>query len=256
MANQRTKAAGPGRIRVGTSGWCYPEWRGNFYPKALPAAQWFAHYATQFNTVELNSTFYRVPGVQIFQAWAARAPAGFVYALKASREVTHRDAGDQEQVLQAMTDGASALGDHLGPVLYQFPPWLRCDLPRLDAFLERLPQGFHHVLEFRHPSWYTPEVERRLEHAAVGFCIHDMRGSASPGWVTGPVAYVRLHGPGQAKYTGRYGPARLRRLAARLLSFARLVPEVAVYFNNTAAGDAPADAQALRELLTEAALTK
>ena len=113
-----------GRIRVGTSGWSYPDWRDKFYLSTLPKAQWFRHYSTVFDTVELNSTYYGTPKSAVFQAWACAAPDQFVYALKADRDLTHRVGKNRNLVLKALCDGARILGVHKGPILYQFPPWL------------------------------------------------------------------------------------------------------------------------------------
>lgn len=235
------------RIHIGTSGWYYPEWRGCFYPEKLPKTRWFAHYVTAFSVVEVNNTFYRLPTADSFRQWADRAPAGFIYALKAPRDLTHRYDTDRKALLQTFADGALSLGDHLGPVLYQFPPWLARNLAYLTEFLQNLPVGFDHVMEFRHPSWYEPEVQRLLKSADVGFCVHDMHGSASPEWRTSPVAYLRLHGPTRRKYVGRYGPARLREIGDRLLSLAKGARSVYCFFNNTADGAAVADALELQE---------
>jgi uncharacterized protein YecE (DUF72 family) len=237
------------QVYVGTSGWYYPDWRGNFYPEGLAKARWFAHYATRFSAVELNSTFYHLPKIDLFRAWAERAPAAFLYAVKAPRDLTHRHDTDRDAILQTLAEGARELGSHLGPILYQFPPWTVRDVACLRRLVTRLPAGFDHVIEFRHPSWYTEEVQEILTGGGVAFCIQDMHGSASPWWVTSPVAYVRMHGPTKRKYTGRYGAKRLHRLADELLHLSTSARKVFVFFNNTTAGAGAADAQELQELL-------
>src|SRR5205814_7471349 len=133
----------------------------------------------------------------------------------------------------------------------QFPPSLKSNPDYLRRFTRRLPEGLRHVVEFRHPSWYEESTARLLTDAGAGFCIHDSRGSASPEWVTGPVAYVRFHGTGAVKYTGRYGESRLRQTADLVRRLAREAGEVYVYFNNThtATADAAADALELKRLL-------
>lgn len=235
-------------IRIGTSGWSYAWWRGRFYPAGLAKARWFEHYAARFDTVELNSTFYGIAAETTFRTWARLAPPGFVYALKAHQDITHRT-GDGAAALELFTARATLLAQHLGTLLYQFPPSLHRDLAGLRNFVASLPRNLRHVVEFRDPSWFDDTIRRLLAAAAVGFCVHDMRSSATPDWVTGPIAYVRLHGPGAAKYTGSYGEDGLRKLAARVRAMARRAEQVFVFFNNTAEADAPRDAMALREML-------
>jgi len=240
-------------VRIGTSGWSYAEWRGTFFPARLRRGDWFAHYAACFDTVELNSTFYGIPGEQTFRTWASLAPAGFVYAVKAHQDITHQTGkgDDAAETLDLLAARVCLLGEHLGPILYQFPPWLTRDLDYLRHFTGRLPEGFRHVVEFRNRSWYEDSTARLLTDAGVGFCIHDLEGSASPEWVTGRVAYLRLHGPGPVKYKGRYGIARLREMADLVHRLAGAAGEVYVYFNNTHTPDADAamDALELKQLL-------
>src|SRR5262249_27515007 len=134
-------------------------------------------------------------------------------------------------------------------ILYQLPPHWGRDLARLRAFVAALPADLRHVLEFRDPSWYTDEVRRLLTDAGVGFCIHDMPGAASPHWVTGPLVYLRFHGPAERKSAGRYGPWRLVPWAERIEDYRRQGLDVFAYFNNDVGGHAPADAAALKALL-------
>src|SRR5206468_1995324 len=149
-----TKARG--RLRVGTSGWVYRHWRGDFYPADLPQKRWFAWYAERFDTAEINATFYRLPSQAAVAAWREAAPPGFVYAWKASRFITQaKKLRDPDAPLERVYAPMLALGDKLGPALFQLPPQLRLDLPRLEAFLAALPDGRRHVIEFRDKSWYV-----------------------------------------------------------------------------------------------------
>jgi uncharacterized protein YecE (DUF72 family) len=241
-----------GRVRVGTCGWSFPDWRGTFYPEGLPAKRWFAFYSDRLDAVEVNNTFYGLPPAATFESWARQAPAGFVYAVKANRALTHGPDPDPPGTLRRLLEGARLLGEHLGPVLYQFPPSLRRDVPFLRSFLALLPGGFRHAVELRHPSWYVEEVRELLAEHGAGFCVHDLRDRASPAWVTAPFAYVRLHGPGPVKYAGRYDPAHLRTWAERVRGFARSGHDVYLFFNNTKNGDGAADAQEMRRRLAEA----
>jgi uncharacterized protein YecE (DUF72 family) len=240
----------PGRIRVGTSGWQYRHWRGPFYPPELPVKHWFAHYAATFDTLEVNNTFYNLPAAETYEAWSKQAPPGFLYALKASRYLTHRKKlKDAAEPLANVLGRARHLGPHLGPILYQLPPHWHCNLERLREFLALLPTDLTHVFEFRDPSWCNDGVRELLEEHGASYCIHDMRGFDCAEWVTGPVAYVRFHGPTEVKYAGRYDRAHLRQWADKMQRFAESGRAVYAYFNNDDAAYAVANALELREML-------
>jgi uncharacterized protein YecE (DUF72 family) len=239
---------------VGTSGWVYKHWRGVFYAPQLPVSRWFAFYSREFDTVEINNTFYRRVADTVFLDWKAQAPPGFLYAVKAHRLLTHRKKLiDAPDFLPRILGPASLLGPHLGPILYQLPPRWHCNAERLREFLRVLPRDLRHVIEFRDPTWYTDEVRDLLDEYGVGFCVHDLRGQPSPVWATGPLVYVRFHGPTTTAYRGRYGPARLRPWAQRVAELAAGKREAFVYFNNDVEGAALADARDLRDLLAAGA---
>ena len=232
-------------VRIGCSGWQYKHWRGNFYPADLPQRAWFDRYASEFDTVEINNTFYRLPERATFASWARQAPPGFVYAVKASRFLTHmKKLKDPEEPLDRFFSRASALGLALGPVLYQLPPRWGVDVERLAAFLDRLPPRRKHAIEFRDPSWYRDDVFGLLERHRVSLCLHDMAGSTTGKLVVGPFVYIRFHGP--QKYGGRYRDEVLDAWAAWLRSRAREGLSVYAYFNNDTGGHAPRDAARLR----------
>src|ERR687891_1090089 len=180
-----------GCVRVGCSGWQYKHWRGNLYPIDLPQKRWFEHYASLFDTVEINNSFYRLPEARTFASWASRAPMRFLFAVKASRFLTHmKKLKDPEEPIERLFSRMRALGRHLGPVLYQLPPGWKLDRERLEHFLQALPKGIRHVLEFREPSWYADDVSALLERYRVARCLHDMKGSATGMERVGPFAYV------------------------------------------------------------------
>lgn len=242
--------AATGAARVGCSGWEYKHWRGDFYPPALPRTRWFEYYSSIFDTVEINNTFYRLPEERTFAAWAARAPNGFVYAVKASRFLTHmKKLNDPEEPLERLFSRMSPLGDRLGPVLYQLPPGLKLDRLRLDRFLQTLPQGPRHVIEFRDPSWYDASIRTLLERHGVAMCLHDMRGSATVRERVGPFVYVRFHGP-TGSYAGGYSDDRLRGWAEWLQAQRAGGVDVYAYFNNDVGGHAPRNALTLRGMLS------
>ncbi len=168
------RAAGQGQVRIGCSGWQYKDWRGRLYPATLPASRWLPHYASVFDTVEVNNTFYRLPRAETFAAWRAATPPQFLIAVKASRFLTHlKRLRDPEAPLALLLGRALALGRKLGPVLYQLPPTQQHDAARLSAFLSALPSRspeaprvrIRHAIEFRHPSWYRADVFHALDRA-------------------------------------------------------------------------------------------
>ena len=233
------------RLRVGCSGWQYRHWRNDFYPAGLPATRWLEHYASVFDTVELNNSFYRLPDAETFDAWRERVPPGFLFAVKASRYLTHRKKLiDPEEPVALLLSRASHLGATLGPILYQFPPRWRLNLDRLTVFLRTLPPGLTHVVEFRDPSWYVPEVFDALATHHVSLCLHDMEGSATGLQRVGPVVYIRFHGP--ARYNGAYSDARLATVAAWCREQLAGGCPVFAYFNNDIGGHAPRDAVRFR----------
>jgi uncharacterized protein YecE (DUF72 family) len=235
-------------VRVGCSGWQYRHWRGRFYPADLPAARWFEYYAGRFDTVEINNTVYRLPEESAFDAWRRSAPPRFVYAVKASRFLTHmKKLKDPAEPLGRLFTRARRLRQTFGPVLYQLPPHWALNLERLDRFLAALPRRHRHAIEFRDPSWYCDEVFARLERRGVALCEHDMAGSATARLGVGPFVYVRFHG--LLKYRGRYRDRDLERWAEWLSARCREGKGVYAYFNNDADAQAPRDAARLRALL-------
>lgn len=235
-------------IRIGCSGWQYQHWRGDFYPAELPQREWLAHYTRQFDTVEINNTFYRLPEGSTFAAWGRRVPRGFRFAVKASRYLTHmKKLKEPDEAIGRFYSRAKRLGRTFGPVLYQLPPRWPVNLARLDTFLAALPRRRRHAVEFREPSWYNDEVYAALERHRVALCLHDMAGSASGQIAVGPFVYVRFHGA--QKYSGRYSDAMLRCWAEWLSDQHRSGRPLFAYFNNDVGGHAPRDAARLREMI-------
>jgi uncharacterized protein YecE (DUF72 family) len=250
----------PPALRIGCSGWNYRHWRGAFYPADVPARQWFGFYARVFDTVEINNTFYRLPESSTFDAWRDHAPDDFLYAVKASRFLTHlKRLREPEEPVLRLFERACRLQHHLGPVLYQLPASFHCDLVRLDDFLAVLPRTLgelggtparhriRHVVEFRHPSWYVDETQSVLRAHGAVMCLHDRRGSAVFEPLDTPFSYVRFHGPG-GRYSGRYDTGRMQYWAEVLAAQWRAGRDVFAYFNNDAGGMAVVNAQELRAL--------
>jgi uncharacterized protein YecE (DUF72 family) len=238
-----------GRVRVGCSGWQYKHWRGDFYPVDVAATRWFEYYAARFDTVEINNSFYRLPEAETFARWRERAPGRFLFAVKASRFLTHmKKLKDPEEPLERLFTRMRSLGRRLGPVLYQLPPGFKLDLGRLEHFLHALPGDARHVIEFRDPSWYADTVSVLLERHRVARCLHDMQGSATGRERVGPFLYVRYHGA-SGTYSGGYPADRLARWAEWLQAEREAGVDVFAYFNNDVGGHAPRDAVTLRQLL-------
>jgi uncharacterized protein YecE (DUF72 family) len=240
-------------IRIGCSGWNYRHWRELFYPKGLPQRRWFEYYAEHFATVEINNSFYRLPKAETFEKWRAQAPPGFCYAVKANRFLTQaKKLKDCEEPLERMMTPFRALGDRLGPILYQLPPRFRINLDRLERFLELVPKEVSNVFEFRDSSWYVPETFAMLDRHGAGFCVHDMAGSATERVATGKLAYVRFHGA-TGKYHGRYPDERLLSWTDWIVGQARSGRPVWCYFNNDIDAHAIHDAQTLKAMVAQAA---
>ena len=238
-----------GRVRVGCSGWVYRDWRGTVYPEDLPQRRWFESYAARFDTVELNSTFYRLPTTAAVDRWAEQAPPGFVFAAKLGAFCTHRmKLRDASSWLPNHLDRVRRLGPALGPTLVQLPPRWRRDVGRLDEFLSLAPRTVRWAVELRDPSWLHDDVYAVLERHRAALCVHDLLDGHP--WVqTTDWMYLRFHGPDarNQKYVGRYGGRRLWRTAERLATWADAGFDAYAYFNNDFDGAAVADATWFRD---------
>ncbi len=183
-------------LLAGTSGYSYAPWKGSFYPEKLPAAKMLGYYGTRLPTVEINNTFYRMPGKEVVAGWGQEVPAGFQFALKAPRRITHeRRLVGAEQALDLLIEAGDGLAERMGPILFQLPPNFRLDLARLDAFLVQLRARSATVkpaFEFRHASWFVPEVYAALERHQAALCIADAEELATPVQSTAPWGYLRL----------------------------------------------------------------
>ncbi len=225
-------------IYVGTSGFSYKEWKGIFYPEKLPQKQYLSYYGEQFRTTEINNTFYRFPSPEVVSNWAQQVPADFRFALKLSQRITHRKKlQDVDEEMRWFLTGAEPLGDRLGCVLVQLPPWYRQNLKVLEAFLEAYSKRVPLAFEFRHDSWYDEETYRLLENygAALGVVEDDKREAVRR--VTGPFVYSRLR-------RSDSGPDQLAEWASW---FRELEVDAYVYLKH--AGQAPVYARALLDML-------
>ena len=233
-------------IVIGTSGWQYRDWRGDFYPEGLPQRRWLERYADDFASVEVNNSFYRLPELATFQRWRDSTPPGFTFAVKASRFLTHvKRLREAEEAVRLFLERANGLGSKLGPLLFQLPPRFPADVERLRVFLTLLPPGLRAAWEFRDRSWLSDEVLSALDGAGCAFVLADRPGFRGPLLVTGGWSYVRFH---QGSLTGPdYRRDKLRRWAERIASLP--AEDVWVYFNNDTGGAAVRDARFLRRAL-------
>jgi uncharacterized protein YecE (DUF72 family) len=241
-------------VHVGCSGWNYKDWRGGVYPPGVPTSQWLEHDSRLFETVEVNATFYRLPSRGAVARWAQQTPAHFVFAVKASRYLTH------VKRLTGVADGVKAFyerleplmeADRLGPILWQLPETFRRDDERLADALTQLPRG-RHAFEFRHPSWFAPEVYALLREHDVALVIGDhpdrrfQTYEQTAGW-----RYVRLH-YGSRGRRGNYSEKEIEVWAGRIDGW-RAEGTIYVYFNNDWKAFAPRNASALRKQLARLA---
>jgi len=261
VTKDRAMRAGPdARAYIGCSGFVYNHWRGDFYPEDLPSWKWLEYYAGKFNTVELNVTFYRLPKESTFQGWRMRTGRDFTFVIKGSRLITHLKQlrGVAGPLDELMTRGL-ALKDKLGLVLWQLKPRSRLNLRRLKNFIRLLRKkypGVRQAFEFRHPSWFVPQVYGLLRDSGMTFCMADAPAGLPEPPDDFPYIYVRRHGPQGMAYTGSYGEMELRELAKRIRGWIGRGKDVYVYFNNDLGGYAPKNALRLKELVQGRAAAK
>jgi uncharacterized protein YecE (DUF72 family) len=232
-------------LYVGTSGYAYKEWKGSFYPHDLPAARMLRYYGERFRTVEINNTFYRMPSAALLETWAAEVPAGFRFVLKASQRITHQQRlQDADDAVGYLFDVAGVLKARLGALLFQLPPNLKKDVPRLQAFLDLLPPQRRVAFEFRHASWFTDEIFALLRENHAALCIADAEGELDvPCVATADWGYLRLRRPD-------YDDAALRQWAHQVRE--QGWQEAFVFFKHEEAGRGPQLARRFVELAGDA----
>jgi uncharacterized protein YecE (DUF72 family) len=238
-------------LHVGTSGWNYGDWKGIFYPEKLRSKDYLRFYAERFATTEVNYSFYHLPKPSTYENWAGLTPERFVFAVKASRHITHvrrlRDVGLE---WRRFLDGATVLGRKLGPVLLQFPPSMRADGTLLRQFLElERPEAVKLACEFRHASWFAPEnLEILREHRTALVVAQSERYPQAPALPTAPFLYLRFHGPRQL-FASKYSDRELEEWAGKIRQWLDEGSAVYAYFNNDVHGYAIENAQTLLELV-------
>lgn len=242
------------RLRIGTSGWNYKDWRGILYPEGVPQRQWLSYYSQQYNSAEINFSFYRLPSAQTYKKWHAETPGDFVFAVKCSRLITHakrlRQPGD---LWENFLNNASHLQNKLGPVLCQLPENFACDAHRLAEFLQETANGRGKsapriALEFRHESWFNRQIYQLLEKHNVALVVADSAQFPRHEIITADFAYFRYHGP-HALFHSSYSRARLKKEAELIDSCLEQKLDTFVYFNNDGNGYAVKNSRELSRIL-------
>ena len=240
------------RVLIGTSGWHYESWRGPFFPNGLPIKRQLEYYAQRFETAELNGVFYRTPSLETVKNWREKTGDDFVFAWKASKFITHwkRLSVNSVNSLALIEERLKMLGAKAGPVLFQLPPNFEADAERLTSFFKLLPKKRRYSFEFRHPSWYRPDILRSLTQRNISLCLSDHHDAPAPWRRTADFVYIRGHGPG-GRYKGHYRPQTLSQWAVSIRSWTKQGCDVFVYFDNDQKSAAPADARKLQQLLSQ-----
>ena len=207
---------------AGTSGYSYKEWLGHFYPEKLPGSEMLRYYAERFTTVEINNTFYRMPAESMLAQWTQQVPDGFAFTLKAPRRITHESRlRECESNVSELLRRANVLGDKLGVILFQLPPYLKKDVARLNDFLALLPADKQFAFEFRNDTWQDDEIYATLANRDAILCVTDTDEGDTPFVTTAQCGYVRLR-------RTHYDDAELRAWAAQIA--AKALPRTYVYF--------------------------
>jgi uncharacterized protein YecE (DUF72 family) len=239
------------QVHIGTSGWSYDHWQGILYPHGTAPWHRLGYYVAQYQTAELNASFYKWPAVGSFKSWQRRLPPGFRLSVKAPRYLTHtKRLYAPERWVEKIKACWHELGDKRAVLLVQLSPKFSFDYERLHYFLQQLPPWIRVAVEFRHPSWHQESIFDLLAQYEAAYCI--MSGAHLPCLLrcTAPFVYVRLHGPDQQHlYGGRYSDDDLRWWADRIKEWQRSGKEVFVYFNNDGGGHAVYNARTLRSFL-------
>ena len=237
------------QVLIGTSGWSYPHWSGTYYPDSLPESDYLEHYSAEFQTVEINNTFYQLPEAETLKTWRQSVPDNFTFAVKANRYITHmKKLKDPAEPVENFMESIAELGEKLGPLLFQLPPNWRSDPERLEHFLDIVPEENRCAFEFRDSSWFEPAVFDLLREHNAAFCIYQLEDTRTPNELTADFIYIRLHGPNEA-YSGSYTKKQLAGWAGAISSWQRAGKDIFCYFNNDMEGYAPQNAATLKSML-------
>jgi len=237
------------KLYIGTSGFSYSHWENNvFYPKGLAKAKQLEYYSQHFETVELNNPFYHLPPPKTFAGWYQRTPKDFLFTTKASRYITHiKKLKEVKEPWQRFINNAKELRQKLGPILFQLPPGWQANPKRLEKFLKILPSKYQYSFEFRHQSWFAPEIYQLLKKHQVALCLADSSRWPCQEEITADFIYLRFHGAGSL-YSSKYTAQELKNWAKKIKKWQKQTKEIFVYFNNDYGGYAIKNAQTLKKL--------
>jgi len=236
------------RVNVGCSGWFYWHWKDRFYPSNVPQSKWFKFYTTKFNTVELNSTFYHFPKISTAKNWYKQSPKNFIYTLKVNRVITHiKKFKATSQLVKDFYKVGDELKEKIGCFLFQLPPSLKFNKKKLDGIIDQLDLKRRNVLEFRHESWFTPEVYEILRKNKIIFCIVSSPSLPEDFVKTTEEIYVRFHGRG-GWYSSNYSDDELKEWAKKIKK--SKAEQVWAYFNNDFNANATRNALTLKKMLS------
>jgi uncharacterized protein YecE (DUF72 family) len=238
----------PAKWRIGTSGWNYKHWKEIFYPQQLPVSKWLDFYSSQFDSVEVNATFYRLPKPESVDKWYEKSPEGFLWAVKGNKFITHtRRLKNPKEPLERLYTSLERLREKLGPILFQLPPSLSFDKRLFTSFCENLNPTYQHVLEVRHPSWLDSQAFEILRRYSMAFCLSDTAGKYPyHEEITTDFLYIRLHGS-QKLYASEYSEDELQQWARKIKNWDM---ETYLYFDNDFQGFAVKNAKRLTEILS------
>jgi uncharacterized protein YecE (DUF72 family) len=237
------------KFLIGISGWQYPDFSERFYPDGMDKGDQLSYYAKNFPTVEINNTFYQLPQKETIKKWLDQTPDDFVFAIKASRYITHmKNLLEPEETLPNFFDRISQFDKKCGPILFQLPPHWQINLERLENFLDHLPENYRYAFELRNETWFKDETYELLRQHNAAFCIYDFDFRQSPRITTSDLVYIRLHGPGKA-YQDPYSEEVLKDWRNRIRAWVNNDKQVYCFFDNTYQGHAWKNAKELISLL-------
>ncbi|MBA2709364.1 MAG: DUF72 domain-containing protein [Tatlockia sp.] len=242
-------------FNIGTSGWSYAGWLGNFYPEKIKSNLILPFYSGILESVELNNSFYQIPKEKNVKNWVEITPENFIFSCKANRYITHfKKLEDTTESVERLLNVFKHFENKLGPVLFQFPPSWSVDLPRLKHFIEQLPKNYLYTFEFRHKSWFCDDLYELLQKHQMSLCFYDHKTYRSPEMVTGSFIYVRMHGPLEEAYKGAYEGSTLEEYAKKFIDWREKGKAIYCYFDNDEKANAPQDAQRLKAILAKKVL--
>ena len=243
------------KLYIGTSGWAYRHWEGIFYPENLASNNKLKYFSQHFKTAEINYSFYHLPRLSTYQNWYSQTPRDFIFAVKASRFITHiKRLQGVKEAWEQFFENALHLKEKLGPILFQFPPSFRGDSKRLEIFLKILSKDYRYAVEFRHKSWCDEKVYELLKKYNVSWVIADSPRYPKAEVVTADFVYIRMHGS-KILFASKYTDEELKKLVQKIKKWLKIC-DVYIYFNNDAYGYAIENAKELLELCQGTNLTK